>query len=128
MQNILILDDDRECRDKMAEIFTDAGFSVTATSSVSSAIHGIIKKLAQVVVLGTKCEEMPAVDLIPIVRQCNPKMPIILIATELSLGLLRKLRGEGIFYHALKPVNAADREELRQAVACAFDNLRPRLT
>lgn len=127
MQNILILDDDRDCRDHMTRIFTDAGFSVTATTSVASAVHGILKKLSHVVVLGTKCDELPAVNLIPIVKQCNPKMPIILIAAELSLGLLRKLRTEGIFYYALKPVNAEDREEVRQAVACALENLRPRL-
>jgi hypothetical protein len=36
---------------------------------------------------------------------------------------LRKLRTEGIFYHALKPVDAEDREEIRQAVACAFKNI-----
>jgi DNA-binding NtrC family response regulator len=128
MPNILILDDDKGNRDHMAEIFTDAGFSVTATSSVASAIHGVLKKLAQVLVLGTKCDELAAVDLIALVKQCNPKMPIILIATEFSLGLLRRLRAEGIFYHALKPVNAEDREEVRQAVRCAVKNLRPQLT
>ncbi len=128
MPNVLILDDDKGCRDSMAEIFTDAGFSVTATSSVAPAIQGILKKLTQVVVIGTKCDELAAVDVIPIMKRCNPKLPIILIATELSIDLLRRLRADGIFYHAMKPVNAQDREEVRQAVTCAVKNLRPQLS
>jgi len=123
MRSILIVDDDRECRNQMAEIFIDAGYEVTATGSVAKAIHGILKKLAQVVVLGTKCDELTAADLIPIMKRCNPRVPIILVAADISLGLLRKLRDEGIFYYALKPVNAEDRQEVRQAVNCAFENL-----
>ena len=42
------------------------------------------------------------------------------MASELPLALLRKARHEGIFYHALKPVQSGDEEELRQAVKCAF--------
>ncbi len=126
MQSILIVDEDLDNRSQMAEIFIDAGYSVTVTNSVSSAIYSIIKRLAQVVVLGTRFDELTVVDLIPVMKRCNPKMPIILIAADASLGLLRKLRCEGIFYHALKPVNEEDREEVRRAVDCAFENLRLR--
>lgn len=124
MHSILIVDDDREYRNQMAEIFIGAGYSVTATNSVSNAIYGILKKVAQVVVLGTKCDELAAIDLIPLMKRCNPKLPIILVAADISLGLLRKLRCEGIFYHALRPVNGADREEVCRVVHCAFENLR----
>lgn len=124
MQGILIVDEDRDYRGRMAEILIDAGYSVTVTNSVANAIYGILKKVAQVVVLGTRCEELSALDLIPLMKKCNPKMPIILIAADISSGLLRKLRCEGIFYHALKPVDATDCEEVRQAVQCAFENLR----
>ena len=48
-------------------------------------------------------------------------LSIILVASELPLALLRKARREGIFYHALKPVQPGDEEELCHAVKCAFD-------
>ena len=124
MQRILIVEEDRVHRNQMAELLIDAGYSVTATNSGSSAVYGILKKMTQVVVLGTKCGEMTAVDLVTLMKQCNPKIPIILVAADISMGLLRKLRGEGIFYHALKLVDAEDREEVRQAVSCAFETLR----
>ena len=123
-EGILIVDEDRDCRKQMAEMFTEAGYDVTVSDSVASALYGVLKKTAQVVVLGPKFDELTAADIIPLLKQCNSKLPIILITADTSLGLLRKLRGEGVFYHALKPVDAEDREEIRQAVHCAFENLR----
>ena len=60
------------------------------------------------------------VKLIPLLKKCIRNLSIILLANDASLPLMRKLRNEGIFYHALKPVNGEDREELRQVVECAF--------
>jgi DNA-binding NtrC family response regulator len=125
-EGILIVDEDKDSRKLMAEMFIEAGYSVTVTGSVANALYGILKKTSQVVVLGSKFDELTAADIIPLLKQCNRNLPIILIAADTSLGLLRKLRCEGIFYHALKPVDAEDREEIRQAVHCAFKNLRLR--
>ncbi len=124
MQGLLIVDEDMDCRKKMAELFIESGYNVTVTSSVANALYGILKKTAQVVLLGTRFDELTAADLIPLLKQCNSKLTIILITADTTLPLLRKLRSEGIFYHALKPVDAADREELRQAVECAFQYLK----
>lgn len=123
MQGLLIVDGDFDCRKQMAEMFTESGYNVTATSSVANALYGILKKTAQVVLLGSRFDELSAADLVPILKKCNRKLRIIFVAAETSLPLVRKLRTEGIFYHALKPVNAEDREEIRQAVACAFENV-----
>ena len=51
------------------------------------------------------------------------KSGIILVTDEKSLPTLRRIRRAGIFYHALKPVNAEEGEEIRQAVDCAFKNV-----
>jgi DNA-binding NtrC family response regulator len=123
MPGILIMDEDKGHLKQLAEIFIDEGYHVTITDSVASAVCSILKKTAQVVVLGSKCDDLMAADLVPIMRQCNKNLPIILIAADTSLALLRRLRCEGIFYHALSPVDSAGREEIRQAVHCAFANL-----
>lgn len=124
MLGLLIADEDTDCRKQMAEFFIEAGYNVIVTNSAANALSGILKKAAQVVLLGTKFDELTAADLIPLLKQCNRKLTIILVAANTSLPLIRKLRSEGIFYHALKPVNAEDREELKQAVQCAFESLR----
>jgi len=122
---ILIVDEDKDSRNRLAEIFVDEGYDVTLTSSVASALCGVLKKTAQVVVLGSKTDEMDAADIIPLLKQCKRNLPIILIASDTSIGLLRKLRGAGVFYHAMKPLDTEDCEEIRQAVHCAFKNLHP---
>jgi len=124
MQGLLIVDEDIDCRKQMASMFIEFGYNVIVTNSVESALAGILKKTAQVVLLGTKFDELTAAELIPILKQCNRKLTIILVAADTSLPLIRKLRSEGIFYHALKPVNAEDREEIRLAVQCAFESVR----
>jgi len=107
----------------MADLFIEAGYQVTVTNSAAGALYGILKKTAQVVLLSTRFDELLATELIPILKQCNRNLTIILVASELPLALIRKARREGIFYHALTPRRASDEEELRQAVRCAFDQL-----
>ena len=124
MLGLLIADQDLDCRKQMADLFIEAGYNVIVTNSTANALEGILKKTAQVVLLGSKFDELAAVDLIPILKQCNKDVTIILVTADTSLPLIRKMRSEGIFYHALKPVNGEDKEEIRQAVKCAFESLR----
>jgi DNA-binding NtrC family response regulator len=120
MQGLLIADKDVDCRKQMAQMFIEAGYNVIVTNSAANALDGILKNTAQVVLLGSGFDDLTAADLIPLLKRCNRKLSIILLANDASLPLLRKLRNEGIFYHALKPVNGEDREEIRQVVQCAF--------
>ena len=124
MQGLLIADKDVDSRKQMADIFIEAGYDVTVTNSVATALNGILKKTAQVVLISSEFDELTATDLIPLLKKCNRDLTIILVSNEMSLPLIRKLRKEGIFYHALKPVKPEDREEIRQAVQCAFENRR----
>jgi response regulator of citrate/malate metabolism len=73
-------------------------------------------------------EKVASADLIPMIKRCDRNLTIILVSDEKSLPLVRKIRREGIFYHALKPVSAEDREEIRLAVDCAYKNVLNVLT
>jgi DNA-binding NtrC family response regulator len=118
---LLIVDEDVTTRRKLAEMFSGAGYQVSAPASMADALVGILKKTAKVVLLSTRFDQLLATELIPLLKQCNRDLTIILVASELPLALLRKARSEGIFYHALKPVRPEDEEELCQVVKCAFD-------
>lgn len=120
-QGLLIADEDLASRKQMAELFIEAGYQVTVSTTVAGVLSGILKRSAQVVLLSTRFDELLASELIPILKQCNRNLAIILVASELPLSLLRRARKEGIFYHALKPGRPGDEEELRQAVKCAFE-------
>lgn len=123
-QGLLIADEDLDSRKQMADIFIEAGYNVTVTNSAANVLHGILKKTAQVILISSEFDEITATDLIPLLKKCNRDLTIILVSNDISLPLIRKLRKEGIFYHALKPVKPEDREEIRQAVQCAFKSQR----
>ncbi|MCM2264464.1 MAG: response regulator [Desulfuromonadales bacterium] len=125
-QELLIADENLATRKQMADLFVDAGYQVTAPASVAGALNGILKKTVKVVLLSMRFDELLATEVIPLLKQCNRDLTIILVAGELPLALLRKARHEGIFYHALKPEQPADEEELRQVVKCAFKKANKR--
>jgi len=74
--------------------------------------------------LGNEFDEVAASDLIPLLKKCNRELTIIFVSSDASLPLIRKLRNEGIFYHALPPLEPTDQQELKQAVECAFETIR----
>lgn len=125
MRPILIADKDIAARQQMTEFFRKAGFPVIGVDSVVEMLRAILKKNPQVVLLGSDLDSVPLVQLVPLLKKCSPDLFIILVSDEASLPEMRKFRREGIFYHALRPVDPAGMEELLQAVHCAFEKSRP---
>lgn len=123
MLGLLIADKNMETRKQMANLLIKAGYDVTVTDSAVKAIQGVLKKTAQVVLLGTTLDDFTSVELIPLLKQCNRNLMIILIADDAPLPMIRKARTQGIFYHALRPAEPEDEEEIRQVVKCAMESL-----
>ena len=123
MSGLMIAEQDRSCRTMMAELLSEEGYSVTVTDSAADALSGILKKSAQVVLLGSEFDDLAATELIPLLKQCNRNLTIILVSNGETPPAMRKIRDAGIFYHALKPAKLEDTEEIRQAVKCAFENV-----
>jgi len=123
MSILLIADKDIQARRQVMDLFGETEYQIVAPDSVDMVLGDVLKKEVRVILLGSEFDDMPAGDLIPILKRCNRNLTIILISNEQSLPLLRKLRREGIFYHALRPVEKEDREEILQAVRCAFENI-----
>lgn len=124
MFGLLIADDDTSSRIRLANLLLDEGYEVRTTSSAARVIDEILKNLAKVVILGSRIGGLAATELLPILKKCKPDVKVIVASEETSLPAARRLRREGIFYHLVKPVSAEDREEVRQVVQCAFENLK----
>jgi len=120
MSRILIAEEHPESRKVMTDLCMEAGYSVTVTTTAAGVLQGILKKTAQVILLGSSFDELAATDLIPLFKKCCRNLTIILVSNEVSLPVIRKMRNEGIFYHLLRPVLPEDREELKQVINCAL--------
>lgn len=126
MNGLLITNQDQVAREQMAAVFQQDGYRVETADSVINSLQGILDKSIQVVVLGGVFDESQIAKFVPLLKKCNRNLSIILVSNEIPLDLLRRIRKEGIFYHALKPVEGESWDEIRQVVKCAFENYQLR--
>ena len=101
----------------LVPFFHGRGYRVETAKAVSDMIRKVRKGDIHVVLMDDEIEGVKACDVVPLLKNINPKIQIIVISSEESIGLVKRLRGAGIFYQAMKPV---DLEEVKAAVECAF--------
>jgi DNA-binding NtrC family response regulator len=123
MLRLLVADKNVNARKQIASILIEAGYEVLVTDSAVKAMQDVLHHNARVLLLGEELEELNSAELLPLLKRCNRRLAIILVADETPLPLMRKVRKEGIFYHALRPAASEDNEEIRQVVKCAIHSL-----
>lgn len=119
-QTILIAYQDDLWVRSFSTFFHGAGYRVETAKVVSEMIRRVRSGAIDLVLLDDEIEGVKACDIVPLLKRINGRLQVIVISSEESLGPVRRLRGAGIFYQAMKPV---DLEELRSAVGCAFEKI-----
>ena len=116
---VIAYQDDSWVKDLLNSL-NGGGYRVETIKTVSEVIRKVRGRDACIVLLDDRMEEVKACDLVPLFKKINPRVQIIVISVEEPIGWVKRLRDGGIFYQAMKPV---DLEEIRSAVACAFDKI-----
>jgi DNA-binding NtrC family response regulator len=111
--------DDLRAR-SLSTYFHSLGYRVETARLVSDIIRKIRDGKIHVVLLDDEIEGVKACDLVPIFKKIDSRIQVIVISSEESIGLVKRLRGAGIFYQAMKPV---DLGEIKSAVECAFEKI-----
>lgn len=119
-RRILVVCQDEHMAQPVLTYFQDAGYRVDTATMVSDVLKKVKRGAIEVVLMDDELEGIRAYDLVPVLRGMNGGVQVIVISSEERLGFVRRLRGAGIFYHAMKPV---DLEELKSAVECAFEKV-----
>ena len=119
-KTILIAYQDDLWNRSFTTFFHSVGYKVETAKVVSEMIRRIRKGNIHVILIDDEIEGVKACDIVPLLKNINAKVQIIVISSEESIGLAKRLRGAGIFYQAMKP---ADVEELKSAVECAFGKI-----
>lgn len=118
---ILVADKDTEFLREVTEHFTAAGYQVETTNSAVNVISTILEKKTPVVLLGSDFDKkINLLELVRLLKKCNRHLAVILVSDEASLPVVTRIREEGIFYYALRPVTPEDVNEIKQAVECAL--------
>src|SRR5512139_2155074 len=100
--------------------FNGAGYRVQTAKLVSDLLRKVRSGSIHVVLMDDEIEGVKACDLVPVLKKINGIIQVIVISSDESLGSVRRLRGAGIFFQAMKPV---DMEEVKSAVECALDKI-----
>jgi len=119
-KTILIAYQDDLWARSLSTYFHSMGYRVETARLVSEMIRRIRNGKTHLVLLDDEIEGVRACDLVPLFKNINSKVQVIVISSEVSIGLVKRLRGAGIFYQAMKPV---DLEEIKSAVECAFEKI-----
>jgi len=96
------------------------GYRVEMVRVLSQMIRRVVDGNIHVVLLDDEIEGVRAWELVSLLKRINRRVQVIVISSEESLGVVRQLRGAGIFYQAMKPV---DFGELKSAVESAFEKV-----
>jgi len=123
---IIIAEKDLAARSQMVRALTAETVPVVATGSAAELLEYLLHHDCRVVVVGNTVEErLSPLQLIRLIKRCNPVLSIILVADKVSLGQERTIRRAGIFYHTTWPTSTGDWTELQTAVACANRKVLP---
>lgn len=119
-RRILIAYQDDLWARSLSSFFHGIGYRVETVRGVSDIIRRVRSRKVQVVLMEDEVEGVKAWDVVSLLKRINSGVQVIMISSEVSLHLARRLRGAGIFYQAMKPI---DLEEIRSAVECAFEKI-----
>ena len=119
-RRVLVGSTDESWVEELREKLEQGGYRVEVARLVSEVIRRARNGAVEVLIVGDELEGVRASELVSLVKGIEGGVQVIVVSTEESLGVVRRLRGAGIFYQAMKPV---DMEELKSAVGCAFEKV-----
>ncbi len=101
---ILIVDDDDDFRGLLTDVFSQAGYDVTAVNNPHQAITTFCEQPFDAVVTDHNMPEMTGEDLIKEIREHEPNIPVILVSGYLNQDLIQNLKNVNTeIFH--KPLN-----------------------
>ena len=117
MNTVLIADDDKFFRDTLALSMQQFGYDTVAVSNGKEAVRHIQETPFETLILDAHLEGINGVQVLSMVKNLDPDLPVIVITGDSSIDLERKIRSLGVFYYLIKPFKM---EELREVISSAI--------
>jgi len=120
LRKILIVDPDNDAARELSLLLTKQGYDVEISAGIKDAAERIRDVKFDCVIMDVDLPEMKGYEAVPVLKAIDPKVQIIMTATENTIELEEKVRKHDIFYYYIK---SFDREELAEAVRDVFKKL-----
>lgn len=102
---ILIADDDRECREALAEIVGPEGYQTLLASSGEEALDLVRDREIHLVLLDMHMPRLTGLETLFLVRQFNAQLPAILVTGDATDALIRQAVQAHVYSVIPKPVS-----------------------
>lgn len=116
-KRILIIDPDENDRNIMATFLRQNDFSVETERGLSDALKKISESHYNCLILDVDLPEMKGFDAVPIFRNIDPKIKVIMTAKKNSMELESKVREQDIYYYFIKSFG---KDELKMVIRNAL--------
>jgi DNA-binding response OmpR family regulator len=116
-KRVLIVDPDSKAARQMTSILVEEGYDVEVIASISAMAERIRDVKFDCVIMDVDLPEMPGYKAVSILKTIDPRVNVIVTATENTAELEAEVRKQDIFYYYIK---SFDREELVEAVRGVF--------
>ncbi|MBI5893379.1 MAG: sigma-54-dependent Fis family transcriptional regulator [Deltaproteobacteria bacterium] len=104
-KRVLIVDDDRVCRESLAVAFTKGGFNAVTAGGGNTALAILKKGNIQAVVSDVKMDEMDGMELFSEVHKHYSGMPFIFLTAYATIESAVELVKKGAYDYFTKPVD-----------------------
>lgn len=107
MSDILIVDDEKDIRELIADILQDEGFSTRLAANSDEAITQINNAEPGLIVLDIwlKDSRMDGIDILKTVKQNNPEVPVVIISGHGNIEIAVAAIKQGAYDFIEKPFN-----------------------
>jgi len=114
---ILIIDPDEKDREELAVFLKKQNYYVDSGKNLRDAIKKIPAGCFDCLIMDVKLPEMKGYEAVPILKNIDPQIKIIMTTKKNSKSLEAKVREQDIFFYFIKSFG---KEELKMAINNAF--------
>ncbi|MEM7108677.1 MAG: sigma-54 dependent transcriptional regulator [Bacteroidota bacterium] len=119
MENILIIDDDRDICLLLDKFLTKKGFLVQTTSTGQEGIHWLKKNEAAVILCDFKLPDYSGLDILQKIKILHPDAQVIIITGYSDVRIAVEALKKGAFEYVIKPLYP---DEILMTITAALKN------
>jgi NADH-quinone oxidoreductase subunit E len=126
---ILIAGSDEPLGEYLYHQLAEIHWAIFRAVTVSELLRRVRGGEADVIILDSDMEGIPAYDLLPLIKRIDSRIPVIVLSENSSVEMAIRVRQEGIFFQAMKPVDPAEvRLAVTDAMKMIFQQRRKKMT
>jgi two-component system response regulator HydG len=103
LPRVLVVDDQFDMAQMIAEHLSDRGYAAVAESSPRKAVEMLSTQCFDVLVTDLRMPDIDGITLLRISRDLDPKRPVIMLTAHSTMETAVEATGRGAYHYLIKP-------------------------